>query len=235
MSSRLSIRSYTSQARGHFHKYHQLVLPLHGFIEITVGHYAGMVSIGECVVIKAGQRHEFQADANARFIVADMDNLPDNILAMTESKFVISQPLLAYVQFIEKQLVHQVDSPLESMTFDLFYLLIAQQSYSHNIDHRIERALGVIKQDISLTYSLEQLAKVACLSLTQYKKIFKQSMGMPTHKYITQLRMDRARTLLTHTDLPVRIVAEQVGYQDLSLFSRRFSRHFGQSPKLFTR
>jgi len=57
---------------------------------------------------------------------------------------------------------------------------------------------------------------------------------MTTHKYITELRMEKASALLAHTDLPIRIVAEQVGYQDLSAFSRRFSSYFGQSPKAFS-
>ncbi|POF56904.1 AraC family transcriptional regulator, partial [Vibrio vulnificus] len=54
-------------------------------------------------------------------------------------------------------------------------------------------------------------------------------------QYITALRMEKAKALLTHTDLPVQRVAEQVGYSDLSAFSRRFSRHFGLSPRAFCR
>ena len=45
--------------------------------------------------------------------------------------------------------------------------------------------------------------------------------------------MEKARALLTHTDLPVQQVAEQVGYGDVSAFSRRFTRHVGLSPRRF--
>ncbi|MDF5570734.1 helix-turn-helix domain-containing protein, partial [Vibrio parahaemolyticus] len=38
-----------------------------------------------------------------------------------------------------------------------------------------------------------------------------------------------------HTDLPVQLIAERVGYSDLSAFSRRFSMHFGMSPREFSR
>ncbi|WP_350629915.1 helix-turn-helix domain-containing protein, partial [Pseudoalteromonas sp. Q36-MNA-CIBAN-0048] len=52
---------------------------------------------------------------------------------------------------------------------------------------------------------------------------------------ITEKRMQKAKALLTHTDLPIQIIAEQVGYNDLSAFSRRFSLYFGLSPRLFLR
>ncbi|WP_019616073.1 helix-turn-helix transcriptional regulator [Psychromonas ossibalaenae] len=234
MLNRLSIRSYTSQIRSHFHGYHQLVLPLHGSIEIKVGDYTGIVSLGDCVIIKAGQRHDFRANEAARFIVADMGDLPDNIINYTATKFPINAPLLAYIHFIEKQLEYQVHQSLESMSFDLFYQLLKQQEFSLKIDHRIERVIEMINEDLSQAYYIKMLARTACLSTTQYKKVFKKCMGTSTQKYITQLRMEKAKALLAHTDLPVRIVAEQVGYNDLSAFSRRFSSYFGQSPKAFT-
>ncbi|NRB81644.1 MAG: AraC family transcriptional regulator, partial [Saccharospirillaceae bacterium] len=52
MPNNLSIRAYTSQIRSHYHEFHQLVLPLHGAINIKVGDYTGKVSIGDCVIIK---------------------------------------------------------------------------------------------------------------------------------------------------------------------------------------
>jgi AraC-like DNA-binding protein len=234
MYNNLSIRAYTSQIRSHYHEFHQLVLPLHGAIDIKVGDYTGKVSIGDCVIIKAGQQHDFRADDAARFIVVDMAILPDNITESNIEKFSINPPLLAYIQFIDKQLAYQINKQLESTAFELFYLLLSQQTCHERIDPRIADVIHFIKQDISMLFSIEKLADIACLSSSQYKKLFKQSMGISTHKYITQLRMEKASALLAHTDLPIRIVAEQVGYQDLSAFSRRFSNYFGQSPKAFT-
>ncbi|WP_419535300.1 helix-turn-helix domain-containing protein [Endozoicomonas sp.] len=46
--------------------------------------------------------------------------------------------------------------------------------------------------------------------------------------------MEKAKALLTHTDLPIQLIAERVGYNDVSAFSRRFTSHFGLSPKAFT-
>ncbi len=144
-------------------------------------------------------------------------------------------PLLAYIQFIDKQLESQVNQGVEAITFDLFYQLIAQQTCCAKIDPRIDRVIEVIQHDLSHTSSIQELAQHACLSPTQFKKVFKQSMAMTTQQYVTRLRMEKAKALLAHTDLPIRIVAEQVGYTDLSAFSRRFSEFFGLSPTAFSR
>jgi len=53
-------------------------------------------------------------------------------------------------------------------------------------------------------------------------------------QYVTAKRMDKARALLQHTDYSVQLIAEQVGYTDISAFSRRFSANFGLTPTRFT-
>lgn len=229
----LSIRSYTRQVRSHYHEYHQLVLPLQGSIDIQVGEYQGLVSLGDCVVIPALQRHSFKSHEAARFMVADLLSLPDNLRSANQAKFSVSAPLLAFIQFAEQQLEFEQNSSLESQMFQLFWQLLQQQTCRTQPDERIAKVIAVLQQDIAQQPSLSQLASIACLSLTQYKKLFKQGLGMTTQAYLTELRMQKAKALLTHTDLPVAIIAQRVGYLNISAFSRRFSIHFGQSPRGF--
>lgn len=233
MKNLLSIRSYTDHKRVHSHPYHQIVLPLNGSIHIQVENYQGIVSLGEGVVIKAGEQHEFRAHEQARFIVADLDELPKNIDASSQVVFSLSPPLLSYIQFLEQQLHHQLSATIEKTSFQLFYQLLAEQSCRYLIDRRIEPVLAELQRDLAKKWTTTELAHIACLSVTQFKAVFRQSVSMPPHQYVTQLRMEKAKALLVHTDLPIRLVAEQVGYQDLSAFSRRFTIYYGQSPSSF--
>ncbi|WDE12717.1 AraC family transcriptional regulator [Thalassomonas haliotis] len=228
-----SIRAYSNKMRGHYHEHHQLVLPLHGSIYISVGEFSGLVSPGECVIIKAGQRHEFRASEEARFLVLDTGRLPDNLMSSLDEKFAVNSPLMSFIHFIEQQLQHQVNQALESLTYELFQQLLVQQSCARRIDKRIEPVLDVISQDLSRQHSLPALARVACLSPTQFKKVFKESLGVSFQVYLTRLRMEKAKALLTHTDIPVSLVAGRVGYLNASAFSRRFRQYFGASPKTF--
>ena len=233
-SNRISIRSYTNQMRSHFHEYHQLVLPLQGSINIQVGNYKGLVSIGDCIIIKAGQRHDFFADEAARFIVVDLDDLPNNIKDSTNEKVSIDTPLIAFIQFVDKQLNSQVSHTIEITMVTLFYQLLALQPLLHKVDKRIAKVISIISHDLSKSYSNNELAQYACLSVTQFKKIFKQSIGLSCQKYLTKLRMEKAKALITHTDTPISIIADLCGYQSPSAFSRKFKDYFGDTPKSFT-
>nr|WP_319556109.1 AraC family transcriptional regulator [uncultured Vibrio sp.] len=236
MKNSLSIRAYTKQLQSHVHDdYHQLVLPIQGNIAIEMPHFIGKVSVGECVVIPAGTEHGFKADEVARFIVADLDTLPSQFQQTGLMQFTVSPPLLSYLYFIEKQLEHQVDSGLESSVLTVFIMLLEQQTQVTPVEPRIRAVQAFIGENIEKSLSIAELSKIACLSPTQFKKRFKERVGVSTLQYITELRMEKAKALLTHTDLPVQLIAERVGYSNISAFSRRFSLHFGLSPREFAR
>ncbi|SFD65468.1 helix-turn-helix domain-containing protein [Pseudoalteromonas denitrificans] len=229
-----SIRSYSKQLKSHVHQYHQLVLPLHGTINIKVGEYAGKVNIGECLIIKANQIHDFNSEQAARFIVVDTFDLPSNILSCCNEKISISSSLLALIQFIETQLNSQANTEIEASIFVVFNQLLAQLPCLNKRDKRIEKVLEIINQDLAHNHTIDELSSHACLSKTQFKINFKKSMDITSQAYITQCRMEKAKALLIHTDTPISIVAQKVGYQNASAFSRKFKIHFGDSPHSYT-
>lgn len=235
MRDRLSIRSYTVHANSHLHDYHQVVIPLSGFIEMELGDSGKPLraGLGDCVVIRSATRHDFRASSAFRFLVADLCQLPDNLAHSEVTDFILDAPALAFAQFVDSQLSSEVDSRIEEKMLALFLDLLARQRFASPIDSRIQRALQVMRDNLAMPLTIKQLASVACLSSTQYKTLFKASMGMTTFQYLTKLRMERARALLSHSDLPIALIAEQVGFVDPSAFSRSFSRYFGQPPKYF--
>ena len=193
MKNSLSIRAYTRQKHGHTHDYHQLVLPVAGVIDIELESYVGSVSVGECVVIPAGVCHHFRAHESARFIVADLNELPSNLLDTTSLVFPISAPLLSYLSFVESQLQHRVEDTLEDSMMSMFNQLMIQQSCDMKIDRRIRLAIQAIDQDLSDEISIDSLAAKACLSPTQFKKLFKLSTGQSVMQYVAKQRMEKAK------------------------------------------
>lgn len=233
MRNLLSIRSYSTKPVSHSHYFNQLVLPLRGVINICVGNFRGKVAPGECVVVKSHEEHLFTADSNARFVVADMDNLPQNISSSECIVFATNIPLNSYLTFIERQLENKINAQLEQAMFEVFHLLLAEQPLLPKVDNRISTAISFIEKNISEQLQIKYLAKAACLSETQFKKLFKQHTGLTVMKYVTKLRMEKAQALLTHTDYPLQIIGENIGYKELSAFSRKFSQYFGFSPTKF--
>ena len=230
MKNTLSIRSYSRDKKGHTHPFHQLVLPLRGAITIDVDGFAGKVTPGECVVIKKGNEHHFTSDTEARFVVADMAKLPENILLSEVIVFSINQSLFRFLSFMEAQLEQQVNAELERISYLMFFELLSKQMLLKQLNHRIREAVEFIETHITEALPIDRLASISCLSSTQFKKLFKSQVGLTAAQYVTKLRMEKAQALLIHTDYPLQIVAERVGYTDFTAFSRRFSQYFGLSP-----
>lgn len=80
--------------------------------------------------------------------------------------------------------------------------------------------------------TLQDLASLAGLSPWHFTRAFHHSHGLPPHRYLTQLRIQHARVLLTDTSLPVTAVAAAVGYSVAQL-ARHFRRVVGITPEAY--
>tara|TARA_R110002153_G_scaffold10418_1_gene41156 strand:- start:33005 stop:33712 length:708 start_codon:yes stop_codon:yes gene_type:complete len=233
MQNKLSIRSYNRDRRSHSHDFYQLVLPLKGVINIDVAKFSGKVAPGECVWINKHQMHHFTANSEARFVVADMEFLPPNLTDSGQLVFAINLPLISYLEFIEQQLGYQINPVMERAMFHTFLLLLAEQQLLPRLDKRIGAVLVFLEHRLAENITISDLAQIACLSETQFKKVFREQIGQTAIQYVTQKRMEKAKALLQHTDYSIQMIAEHVGYTDISAFSRRFSTHFGLTPTQF--
>lgn len=68
----------------------------HQEIDIKMEGYCGKVTVGECVVILCGIEHAFNAEEAARFIVVDMDELPENIINSKRFVFSLTPPMMSF-------------------------------------------------------------------------------------------------------------------------------------------
>lgn len=95
-----------------------------------------------------------------------------------------------------------------------------------------------IKQYIHEHYAeqmdLNALATLVYLSPTYISKLFKQETGSTITDYITEVRLQQAKQLLTHhPHLKVQQISEQVGYTDVAYFHKLFKRTIGITPSQF--
>lgn len=234
MTESLSIRSYTLTMDSHTHDYCQMVLPLQGNIEMAMDNYQGAVGVGEAIIIAPGQEHGFRANVASRFVVADFSDVPASAQLPDSPLLMLDKATQAYLMFIEAKLATDMGEQDMSMLVQLFKQQVNTLPTHRFPDARISAAKTHIHDNLASALPLAELADVACLGITQFKKRFKAATGMTCGHYITQERMKTARALLTHTDLPVYRVAQEAGYTDLSAFSRRFTAFFGEPPSAYT-
>jgi len=99
------------------------------------------------------------------------------------------------------------------------------------ISDDIRAVIDIINERCNENISLSVIAEDIHFSLPYLSAKFKKETGMTFTKYLQNVRIEKAASLLTATDIPIEIVAEQSGYKDLNTFYSFFKRFTNYTPK----
>jgi AraC-like DNA-binding protein len=110
------------------------------------------------------------------------------------------------------------------------YADVKVPSFRPQKEHRAVQLIKTYLQDnFSSNISLEQLANLTSLNRSYLVRVFCQSVGMPPYTYLNQVRVEKAKQLLTQ-GVSVAEVAIAVGMSDQSHLTRHFKRIVGITP-----
>ncbi|ATG35823.1 putative HTH-type transcriptional regulator [Phaeobacter piscinae] len=100
-------------------------------------------------------------------------------------------------------------------------------------DPMLWQALNAMLENPGKPYSVETLADIAGMSRAAFAKRFAVAYGAGPMELLRSLRVRKAGDLLRNTNLPIKRVAETVGFSSRSAFSRAFEATSGHSPGAF--
>jgi len=100
-------------------------------------------------------------------------------------------------------------------------------------DKHIADSLSHLHKNLSHAWTLDSLAKTVGLSRAGFAKRFKELVGLSMFDYLTQLRIQRAKELLTETNHSLYEVANQIGYESDLAFNRTFKKRTGETPTAY--
>jgi AraC family transcriptional regulator len=92
-----------------------------------------------------------------------------------------------------------------------------------------------IEEHLSEQVSLATLARLARLSTFHFCRAFKQSFGVPPHRYHTNRRIERAKVMLAERKHSVTEIGLAVGFSETSSFTAVFRKITGQTPSRYHR
>ena len=98
---------------------------------------------------------------------------------------------------------------------------------------RFEEAMNYIRRNIRSQISVAQLANSMRLDPSQVYRIFQKHTGRSPQQVIAELRMEKACEFLEKTDLSIRDIAEWLGYEYQSHFTKQFKVHRKMSPSAY--
>jgi len=98
----------------------------------------------------------------------------------------------------------------------------------------VQRVRDYLREHYAEDITLTDLAQVAHLSPYHLNRVFHAEVGMPPHKYQTQIRVSHASKLLAR-GMPIAEVAAETGFTDQSHFTRHFRRLMQVTPGRYCR
>lgn len=162
--------------------------------------------------------------------------------------------LMRFDSFTE--LMRQRDKKLEKPVIRVYYdsftaeeghvrELLEQKIQSHlqrdqlapTVKGGLEQQLEEIRRQVIRSpaeeWSQERIAGVMQISVSYFRRLYKQHFGIPFHTDLIHLRMSHAMKLLRQTDMNIKVIAEQCGYTNTFHFMTAFKKETGLTATEF--
>jgi len=175
------------------------------YVDSLHRHYPKVRIQGEKVLVVSGN--------NGRLVTSGSHATWYDLLLYVISRFVGKEAALQTAKFFLLQ--WHTDGQLPYMAF--------RENLKHG-DAAVRQAQEWLGNHFSHPNAVEAMEKQSNLSSRTFKRRFKQATGLTPVTYVQQIRVDRAKTLLETSDLPVDQISWRVGYEDIAFFRRLFKR-----------
>ena len=98
------------------------------------------------------------------------------------------------------------------------------------MSQNLARAIRFMEKNIDSSIRLDDIAEVVNWSASHLAREFRTQIGVPPHRYLIQLRVDKARDLLETSDLPIAEIAFECGFTHQEHLTRHFRRMCQSTP-----
>jgi AraC-like DNA-binding protein len=78
--------------------------------------------------------------------------------------------------------------------------------------------------------TITQLGRIAAMSHSKLKVLFKKMYGMPLHGYYQKHRLQKAKAMLISGKYPIKEISDDLGFSGIAGFSKAFKKAFNQTP-----
>ena len=204
------------------------------------------------------QKTDFQAILQENIRKKEIPQLWDNYYKLRQQIRTASMDSQMYIKFIFTELIRDIYEQMQAVGSEEMKADVEKVYQSGNLGsiceviedciHKfeknclaenesarsdVERIRQYIQYHVDEDLRIDQLAARVYLSQTYLSYIFKKETGMTLSRYIRQCRMEKAKELLTSTDMKIVQVCEKVGFSNVSYFCQSFREYTGVSPEKF--
>jgi len=218
-----------------------------GILETKEGKYT--IQPGTVLFIFPDMWHRYRPHKNTGWkehYIGFLGDFTENIFQET---FISKQKPLIYIGFQDDVIKHFFEI-IENIKEEkpgyqqvcsgiILYLISNILSISKNrefsgreVEKKIKKACLMMRENLHVNINVEELARDYHIGYSHFRRMFKKYTGLSPAQYHLKLRLQRANELLMTTNMSIKQIAYELGFQSNYYFTRIFTKKYGVSPSL---
>lgn len=229
--------------RLHSHNFYHVIFVTAGILEVILDGQSYFVHENQAVILPPSIPHSLHSKKGYSQIGVDILNQKEReelcslICQIFPTGFsIVNMNMLPakYEELIKsvRDLTRLNLLRLQNSAESLVLSFLEQATDSSNKNFR-ERFLDMVIQDECLNLTLSDMCRHLDLSKTHLERLVREDFGCGAIEYYHKLKFMKACFLLQNTDVPIRVISEQLKFYDESHFTRFFKKQCGQTPSQY--
>lgn len=185
---------------------------------------------------KHDEKHQPAADLMFIGFLSDLPNMAALAGIYDDDK---EQTVLQTMLRMKEEFRRKRDGFAELMNLQMSEITLHLQrqlgsGLSHSLsEDRVQYVLNYMDEHYRTKLSVETLAEMSGYSYDRFRHLFKERYGTSPLRYLLLKRIDYAKSLLLHTQMPVSEISAAAGFVNDAQFCNMFKRESGLSPRTF--
>lgn len=214
-------------------KYYGLSFCIDGKITYTIGGRQVVSDTSHAVILPKGKSYSLHGDKTGRFPVINFDCTDfhcNEVMAFP------IQNADAYIKEYEKMKTLSLFEGNRAAIMSIFYGILNNIALENTGQSRLIPAIRFIEQNFRRpTLTNGELARECNISEIYFRKLFTEIYKTTPKQYLIEIRINKAKQLLTDGALKVGAVAEQCGFTNQYHFCRIFKEKTGFTPTEYSK
>lgn len=234
----------------HRHEHHQIVVGVQGEADLNVEGTGAHLDTRKACLVPTEARHDYCGDHQNHVMVINLDPYLPAIHRAEHADYERLAPLF------ERPRILEMDSGLQSLVqfaagefsrspeneglkrhlaISILHCMAERLNDSRKVTANRntlspETIRRYIMENLHRKISVQDLAGVACLSVSRFHEMFRELTGVTPHQFLLQTRLEQAVQLLVSTPLSVSEVSYRTGFSSQSALTNALRKHRGITP-----
>lgn len=115
----------------------------------------------------------------------------------------------------------------------VYNAVVYREENADNALQYISKAKFLLQEALDRDINMTQIAQKLTVSYSKFRKDFKEVTGLSPNQYHLDMRLNKAKELLSATNIPIGEIALQTGFDTVFYFSRIFKKKYSVSPQYY--